>query len=154
ARTKPAYEDVATKFFEHFIFIADAMTHMGEERRGLWNEEDGFFYDMLHHPDGQCTPMRIRSFVGLIPLFAVATIDKEILDHLPRCRRRMEWFLKYRPHMTQNIASLVEPGQAGCRLLAITNRDRLRRVLTRMLDPNQFLSDYGIRSLSREYLDH
>lgn len=154
ARTQPAYEDVATKFFEHFIYIADAMTHMGTDRRGLWNEEDGFFYDVLHHSDGRSTPLRIRSFVGLIPLFAVATIDADVLEHLPHFRKRMQWFLKYRPQLTQNIASLSEPGQQGRLLLAIANREKLTRVLSYMVNPGTFLSDYGLRSLSQEHRDH
>ena len=151
ARSKPAYEDVATKFFEHFIYIADAITHLGEEHRGLWDPEDGFFYDMIHLPGGRHIPLKLRSFVGLIPLFAVETLEADFLQKLPRFKRRMEWFIKYRPQLIDNIASLATPGTQGRLLLSIVNQSQLSRVLSRMLDPDQFLSDYGLRALSKEY---
>jgi hypothetical protein len=152
ARTDRAYEDVATKFFEHFIYIADAIVNLSGEGFSLWNEKDGFFYDHLHLPDGRHLPLRIRSFVGLIPLFAVETFEPDLLEMLPRFRQRMEWFIQYRPHLVENIASLTEPGQCGRRLLSLVSRSQLERVLPRMLDENQFLSDYGLRSLSRQHL--
>jgi hypothetical protein len=151
ARTNPAYEDVATKFFEHFIYIADAITKLGRGQHGLWDPEGGFFYDVLHLPDGQHVPLKLRSFVGLIPLFAVETLEPDLLEKLPRFRRRMEWFIKYRPFLLENIASLTEPGPDGRLLLSIVNREQLTQVLKRMLDPAQFLSDYGLRALSKEY---
>ena len=149
ARTKPAYEDVATKFFEHFIYIADALNGVGHE--GLWDEADGFFYDQIHLPDGRYLPLKLRSFVGLIPLYAVETLDPALLEKLPRFRRRMAWFIKYRPELVSHIASLTEPGENGRLLLSLVNRGQLERILKRMLDPAQFLSQYGIRSLSKEY---
>ncbi|MFN8486007.1 MAG: hypothetical protein U0350_00365 [Caldilineaceae bacterium] len=150
ARTRPAYEDVATKFFEHFIYIADAINNvMGYE--GLWNEADGFYYDSIHLPTGHEFPLKIRSFVGLIPLYAVETLEPELLDMLPRFRRRMEWFIKYRPNLVQQIASLTTPGEGGRLLLSLVNRQPLLRILQRMLDPQQFLSDYGLRALSKEH---
>ena len=151
AQTKPAYEDVATKFFEHFIYIADAITTMVDETHGLWDVEDGFFYDVIHLPNDDHIPMRLRSFVGLIPLFAVETFDEEMLQKLPRFRRRMDWFIQYRPHLLKNIASLTEPNDKGRYLLSIVNREQLQQVLDRMLDPAEFLSDYGLRSLSKIY---
>jgi hypothetical protein len=151
ARTKPAYEDVATKFFEHFIYIADAINGVGEE--GLWDDKDGFFYDQIHLEDGRFLPLKLRSFVGLIPLFAVETIDPALLQKLPRFRRRMDWFIEYRPELVSQIASLTEPGENGRFLLSLVNRDQLSRILQRTLDKDQFLSSYGIRSLSQEYAE-
>jgi len=156
ARTKPAYEDVATKFFEHFIYIAHALTHMhmGDEIASLWDPDDGFFYDRLHFPDGRYLPLKARSLVGLIPLFAVETLDPEQLTQLPHFRRRMDWFIKYRPHLVENIASLTEPGEGGRFLLSLVDRGMLTRILDRVFDPEEFLSDYGLRSLSRYHLAH
>ncbi|WP_420632434.1 MGH1-like glycoside hydrolase domain-containing protein [Candidatus Leptofilum sp.] len=151
ARTKPAYEDVATKFFEHFIYIADAMNSFGDG--GLWDEADGFFYDQIHLADGRYFPLKLRSFVGLIPLYAVETLEPDLLEKLPRFRRRMNWFIKYRPQLVSHIASLTEPGEDGRFLLSLVNQSQLTRILQRMLDPAQFLSDFGIRSLSKEYAE-
>ncbi|MGH2523695.1 MAG: MGH1-like glycoside hydrolase domain-containing protein, partial [Anaerolineales bacterium] len=151
ARTDLAYEDVATKFFEHFIYIADAITNLGDDGVSLWDEADGFFYDSLHTPDDRHIPLRIRSLVGLIPLFAVETLEPDLLGKLPRFRHRMEWFIKYRPNLVKNIASLTAPGEAGRRLLSIVNREQLERILPRMLDGSQFFSDYGLRALSRQH---
>jgi hypothetical protein len=154
ARSDPAYEDVATKFFEHFIFIANAISHLSGEEMGLWDPADGFFYDILHCPSDTFIPLKIRSFVGLIPLFAVATLEPDLLERLPRFRQRMEWFLQYRPYLVENIASLTVPGQDGRRLLSITNREQLAHVMQRMLDPEEFLSDFGLRALSRYHDQH
>ncbi len=151
ARYQPAYEDVATKFFEHFIYIANAINKHMDGRDGLWDEEDGFYYDLIHTPDGVRHPLRLRSFVGLIPLFAVETLEPDLLYLLPHFRRRMEWFIKYRPALAANIASLTEPGQAGRRLLSLVDARQLGRVLARMLDEGQFLSPFGLRSVSKEH---
>ena len=148
ARTRPAYESIATKFLEHFIYIAAAINEPIESG-GLWDGEDGFFYDKLHLDDGRRVPMKVRSFVGLIPLFAVETLEPDLLDLLPNFRRRMEWFLKYRPKLTAAVASLTEPGVEGRRLLTIVDRYKLERILPRMFDPSQFLGDHGLRSMSR-----
>lgn len=150
ARHDRAYEDVATKFFEHFIYIANAIGNLGDGF-SLWDEEDGFFYDVLHLPNGRHIPLKIRSLVGLIPLFAVETLEPDLLEKLPRFRQRMEWFLEYRPQLVQNIASLTAPGEGGRRLLAIADRPKLGLILPRMLDPAQFLSDYGLRALSKRH---
>ena len=154
ARGDPAYEDVASKFFEHFIYIASAINHLGGQDVSLWDPEDGFFYDVLHCSSGTFIPLKIRSFVGLIPLFAVTILDPDLLDLLPNFRRRMEWFIKYRPHLVKNIASLTNPGQGNCRLLSLINRRQLERVVQRMLDPDEFLSDYGLRALSKYHDQH
>lgn len=148
AQTDPAYEDIATKFFEHFVYIANAF-YEPEGYLGLWDEHDGFFYDNLHMPSGQHARLKTRSFVGLIPLLAVTHITPDHLAQLPHFRRRTEWFVKYRPHLLKNLTWLTRTGAAGDYLLSIVGQDRLRRVLARMLDPDEFLSDYGLRSLSR-----
>ncbi|HEX8921447.1 MAG TPA: hypothetical protein VF766_08200 [Pyrinomonadaceae bacterium] len=149
ARTDPAYEDVASKFWEHFIFIAHAMNNIGRDNVELWDEEDGFYYDVLHTREGHHIPMRVHSMVGLIPLFAVETLEPEMLEHLPGFRRRMEWFIKNRPDLTGNVASMDIPGRKERRLLSVVNQDRLRRILKKMLDEREFLSPYGVRALSR-----
>ena len=150
ARIRPAYEDVATKFFEHFIYIANAIN--GEHsNHGLWHEADGFYYDQIHTPGDERLMVRLRSFVGLIPLFAVETLGPDLLEMLPRFKQRMEWFIEYRPWLVEHLASLIEPGKEGRYLLALVNRERLPRILERMFDEAQFLSPYGLRSISREH---
>jgi hypothetical protein len=150
ALVKPSYEDVATKFFEHFIYIAQAINH-AFGGTGLWDAADGFYYDMLHTHERDLTPLRIRSFVGLIPLFAVEALEKETLQRLPRFRRRIEWFIHYRPELAANIPHMTMPGMNDRRLLSLISQTQLARILTRMLDPDQFLSEYGLRSLSKEH---
>jgi hypothetical protein len=152
ARTRPAYEDVATKFFEHFVYIADSINSRCGEK-GLWDEEDGFYYDTVHCPSGTLIPLEIRSFVGLIPLFAVETLEKTQLEALPDFKRRMEWFIEERPDLMQHLT--LDTGDAGQprMLLSLVDEDQLGRILDRMLDPDQFLSEYGLRSLSKEHED-
>jgi hypothetical protein len=144
----PVYEDIATKFFEHFLYIAHAMTDRGDKSLCLWDEQDGFFYDVLFR-GGDRTPMRVRSMVGLIPLFAVETIEPSVIEKLPGFRRRMEWFLENRPDLTNNVASMHAPGRGDRRLLSIADADQLRRILSVALDEREFLSPYGVRALSR-----
>ncbi|NOZ50221.1 MAG: glucosidase [Chloroflexi bacterium] len=153
ARSNPAYEDVATKFFEHFIYIAHAVNHLGGGGQGLWNDEDGFYYDVLHIGQ-KYLPFKIRSFVGLIPLFATALVDEELLEQLPRLRRRVAWFLTYRSDLIENVASLTTPGENGGYLLSLVSQQQLQRVVRRMLDEDAFLSPYGLRSLSKEHQAH
>jgi hypothetical protein len=153
ARHDRAYEDVATKFWEHFLYIAHAMTNRGSDGISLWNEEDGFFYDVLYLPDGRRYPLKVRSMVGLIPLFAVETLEPELLDRLPGFRRRLEWFIEHRPDLTRNVACMRTAGMAERRLLSVVTADQLRSVLAYMLDENEFLSPYGIRALSRVHRD-
>jgi len=154
ARENHAYEDVASKFWEHFLYIADAMSHRGDDGQGMWDDVDGFFYDILHLPDGTRFPMRLRSLVGLIPLFAVQTLESEWLDNLEGFERRMKWFIENRPDLTGNIASMDRPGKGARLLLSICDEQKLRRVLQYMLDENEFLSDYGIRALSKIHAQH
>jgi hypothetical protein len=149
AKEESCYEDLASKFWEHFIYIAHAMSHRGHNRMGLWNEEDGFFYDVLKLPDGSQFPLKIRSMVGLIPLFAVETLEPEVLDRLPGFKRRLEWFIDNRPDLTDNVACMRNEGMGERRLLSIADQDQLRSILKHMLDEREFLSPYGIRALSQ-----
>jgi hypothetical protein len=154
AKDDPVYEDMASKFWEHFLYIAHAMSHRGRDTMGLWNEEDGFFYDVLKLPDGTQFPMKIRSIVGLIPLFAVETLEPEVLDRLPGFKRRLEWFVDNRPDLTQDIACMKTHGMGARRLLSIANEKQLRDILRYMLDEKEFLSPYGVRALSRFHREH
>ena len=148
------YEDIATKFFEHFLYIADAMNNRIGEGIGLWDEEDEFFYDVLRVGPDNSFRLKVRSMVGLIPLFAVTTIEPAELEQLPEFKRRMEWFLKHRPQLAALVSRWMEPGMAERRLLAILRGHRMKRVLKRMLDENEFLSPYGVRALSRYHAEH
>ena len=153
ARENPAYEDVASKFFEHFVYIAHAMTQMGEEDIELWNEADGFFYDTLHLPGERARPLKVRSMVGLVPLFAVEVLEPETLAGLPRFERRMQWFIQNRPDLRHHVERQETPDGQVRRLLSLASGERLRRVLRYMLDETEFLSPYGIRALSRYHRD-
>ncbi len=150
----PAYEDVASKFWEHFVYIAYAMHHVGEEGFNLWDEEDGFFYDVLRRPDGSHEPIRIRTLVGLIPLSAVVTGDLSLLDRFPGFKRRMEWFARNRPDLMGSCASMMQRPDGTRMLFSLVTPDQLRRVLRFMLDENEFLSPHGIRSVSLYHRDH
>jgi Mannosylglycerate hydrolase MGH1-like glycoside hydrolase domain len=153
AREDPVYEDVASKFFEHFVWIADAANNIGHECIELWDEEDGFYYDVLHLPDGQSHQLKVRSVVGLIPMFAVEILEPEVVAALPGFTRRMHWFMENHPILTEHLEETpVAGGQR--RLLSLVWRDRLRRVLERMLDEAEFLSPHGIRALSRYHEEH
>jgi hypothetical protein len=153
ARENRAYEDVASKFFEHFVYICRAMNNIGGERIELWDKEDGFFYDVLHLPDGRTLPLKIRSLVGLIPLCAVETLNSELIDQLPRFKHRMQWFIENRPDFSSHVETQSQNGEVR-RFLSLVNRTRLKSVLRYMLDEREFLSPYGIRALSRYHLDH
>jgi hypothetical protein len=149
AREEPEYEDVASKFWEHFLYIANAINHLGQDRAGMWDEQDGFFYDVLHMPGGEHVPMRVRSMVGLIPLFAVETLEPHVVDKLSGFKRRLEWFIDHRRDLTRNVACMRSAGMGERRLLSIVDREQLRRVLRIMLDEREFLSPFGIRAVSR-----
>ncbi len=153
AHERPLYQDMAAKFFEHFLQIAEAMTRMGGQGVGLWNEEDGFYHDMIHLPDGRIEPLRILSVVGLIPLFAVETIEPEVLARLPVFRERLEWFLAERPEMAALVSRWNEPGRGERRLLSLLRGHRMKCLLRKALDERHFLSPFGVRSLSRAHLE-
>ena len=148
AQTQSVYEDIAEKFFEHFLIIADAMNSEREDDPGLWDEQDEFYYDQLFLPDGQRIPLQVRSIVGITPIFAVETITARTLEALPNLHRRIEWFLRNRPELAENVARIDLGGTRERRLLAIVNPDRLRSILRRVFDPKEFLSPNGIRMLS------
>ena len=154
AKDDPAYEDVASKFFEHFVYIARAMNDFGSGGVSLWDEEDGFYYDVLHLPNGAEHFLKIRSMVGLIPLFAVETLEPEIVDRLPGFKRRMQWFIDNHPDVPEHIEMTQRSARGVRRLLSLVSRKQLKRVLSRMLDETEFFSPYGIRALSRYHLDH
>ncbi len=154
ARDNPAYEDVASKFFEHFVYIAHAMHDRGGEGIALWDEEDGFYYDVLHVPGSKPFPMRIRSLVGLIPLLAVETLEPDIVDKLHGFRRRMQWFIDNRPEFREHVETQERRGSGPRRLLSIVTREQLPRVLRFMLDEGEFLSPHGIRAVSQVHRDH
>jgi hypothetical protein len=154
AKTETIYEDIASKFFEHFLIIADAMNSERDDDRGLWDSEDEFYYDQLFLPDGERIPLKVRSVVGITPVFAVETLSAEMLATLPGLRKRIDWFLANRPDLAQNIARLDVGGTHDRRLLAICSPDRLRRILDKVFDEDKFLSPHGVRMLSRYHLDH
>jgi len=153
AKDNSAYEDVASKFFEHFVYICEAMNNLGGQQIELWDRQDGFYYDVLHYENGPSMRLKVRSMVGLIPLFAVETLDPKIVEKLPGFKRRMQWFIENRPGLSEHIETeATDDGPR--RFLSLANRHRLKRVLSYMLDEEEFLSPYGIRALSRYHLDH
>ncbi|WP_036484551.1 glucosidase [Myxosarcina sp. GI1] len=154
ARDNEVYEDIASKFFEHFLYIVDAMNHFGTEGSDLWNEEDGFYYDVLNLPNGKSIDLKVRSLVGLIPLLAVTTIEQETMEKLKGFSGRVDWFVNNRPQLSSNLACMEGCDNHSRRLLAIVDRERLRLLLQKMLDETEFFSDYGIRSVSRYHQEH
>ncbi|MCG3158480.1 MAG: hypothetical protein DKINENOH_05124 [bacterium] len=154
AQHNHVYEDMATKFFEHFLYIAGAMANIGGDGIDLWDQEDEFFYDVLHLPNDAHVPLKVRSMVGLIPLFAVETLEPELLDQVPEFKQRLEWFLNYRPDLASLVSRWHEPGSGERRLLSLLRGHRMKRLLKRMLDETEFLADYGVRALSRFHEDH
>ncbi|MBO0358095.1 glucosidase [Hymenobacter sp. BT186] len=154
AQTNPVYQEMASKFFEHFLYIADAMTRGGDGQFNLWDEEDGFYYDVLHTPDGVRTKLKVRSIVGLIPLFAVEVVEQDVLDGLPEFTNRATWLLANRPYLAQLVARWEEPGRNTRHMVGLLRRQRLTRILTRMLDETEFLAEHGVRGMSRYHLEH
>ena len=150
----PAYEDMAIKFLEHFLYIARAMTDMGREGIGLWDDTDHFYYDVLYLPSGQKLPLRLRSMVGVIPLFAVGIVEQELIDKHPRLWANIERYREQRPDLVSLVSQWNEQGVKGRRLFALAGVFRLTRILRRVLDESEFLSPYGVRALSRVYRDH
>src|ERR1043166_4027252 len=154
ALTSPAYEELAVKFFEHFIYIALAMDRVGVNADELWDEDDGFFYDVLRFPNGDAMRLKVRSMVGLIPLFAAAIFPGHLVDQMPAFKERAEYFVRRNSGLMENITNPLEKGVGDRRLLAPFNEQKLRRILQRMLDESEFLSPFGIRALSRYHKDH
>ncbi|KAM3098250.1 MGH1-like glycoside hydrolase domain-containing protein [Phormidesmis sp. 146-12] len=154
AKTNPVYEDIATKFFEHYLYIADAMNHIGDRDVSLWSQEDGFYYDVLHLPDDRQIALKVRSMVGLIPLFAVAILEPQTLEQLPNFKKRLEWFIQNRPDLKRNVACMETTGMKARRLFAIVSQDKLQSILQTMLNETEFLSDYGIRAISKHHAQH
>ncbi|KAG6372413.1 Six-hairpin glycosidase-like protein [Boletus reticuloceps] len=155
AKHNAVYEDIASKFFEHFIFIADAMTYMsGDNERSLWNEEDGMYYDAIQFEPGNSTQLPVRSLVGLIPLYATLVLEPAVLSRFPGFKKRVEWFIDHRPEVSaRNMANMKVSGRGERRLLALASKERLVRILEKMLNEDEFLSEYGIRSLSKLHKD-
>jgi hypothetical protein len=151
ALTDHVYEDIASKFFEHFLYIAEAMTNIGGDGIGLWDDEDEFYYDVLHLSGGERIPLRVRSLVGLIPLFAVEVLDASVFARLPRFNARTHWFLEHRPHLARLVSRWHDASTGERHLLSLLRGHRMKRLLNRMLDETAFLSDFGVRSLSKFY---
>jgi hypothetical protein len=153
AMSDPDYVDMALKFTEHFMWIASSMTHLGGET-GMWDEDDGFFYDVLRLPDGRAERLKVRSMVGLLPLCAATVFEGKVLANYPEVAERAVWFLESRPELCAAIHDPRKPGVAGRRLASILDEPKLRRVLATMLDESEFLSEFGIRSLSQYHEAH
>ncbi|OWZ77611.1 cytoplasmic protein [Cryptococcus neoformans Tu401-1] len=157
AKHNPTYEDIASKFFEHFLFISDAMTYPGsnEEHLSLWNEEDGFYYDAIQWGYGHSQQLPVRSMVGLMPLYATLVLEPQVIKRFPGFKKRMDWFIENRPDISErNVASLKTSGRGDRKLLALASKERLVRILEKMLDENEFLSEHGIRSMSLYHHDN
>jgi hypothetical protein len=154
AQRDRTYDQMAAKFFEHFLWIVAAMDRVGEHEDELWDEEDGFFYDVLRLPNGYATRLKVRSMVGLLSICACVVAGPDLLGAVPGLSARARWLNEHRPELTANIPTLMTPGVSGRRMVAVLDERKLRRVLARMLNEREFLSDYGIRALSREHLEH
>jgi len=150
---RPAYQDMASKFFEHFLHIAGALANIGGDGTQLWDDEDAFFYDILHTPDGNSTRLKVRSMVGLIPLYAVEVLEPHYLERLPLFKKRVEWVLANRPDLAALISRWNEHGKGETRLLSLLRGHRMKKIFSRMLDESEFLSEYGIRALSKYHKD-
>jgi hypothetical protein len=154
AKRDPVYEDVATKFFEHFVYIGAAINHEGRLSRGLWNDEDGFYYDVLRLPDGRHIPIRAQTAAGLIPIFAAAVADREAIASFTDFSKRLRWFAKYRPELLRGLGDMTQRGVEDRVRLAIVDTERLTRILAPVLNTDAMLSDHGVRSISKYYRDH
>ena len=154
ARHNPVYEDVASKFYEHFLYIASAINKTGARMEGLWDSEDRFYYDVLSLPDGTQRAAQMRSMVGLMPLLAVETLEPDVLAALPSFTKRMQWFIDNRPELRDNVACMETEGVGDRRLLSIVGKTRLQEILQTMLDESEFFSPHGLRAISKFHARH
>jgi hypothetical protein len=154
SKENPVYQDMASKFFEHFLYIAEAMTGARTTGENMWDEEDGFYYDVLNTDDKKPQRLKVRSMVGLVPLFAVEVLDEEMMQEMPDFVKRMNWFLENRPKLAELVSHWDEPGVGKRHLLSLLRGHRMKLLLHRMLDEAEFLSPYGVRSLSRYHLEN
>ena len=154
ANQNPAYEDLASKFWEHYIYIANAVNSQHDSRKSLWDEEDGFFYDSVFSKENEEFPVRARTMVGFVPIFGASTVPADTFDQYPDFQRRRQWFIQHRPDLVESVGPMVVPGPNNNLLLGLVRPDQLRRMLGYMLDENEFFSPYGIRSVSRYHQDH
>ena len=154
SKYNPVYQDMATKFFEHFLYIAEAMDSMGLDGGSLWDDTDQFFYDVLKLPNGKCERLKVRSMVGLIPLFAVEVFDTELLESVPEFKKRLEWFLTHKPNLASLVSRWQDKNAGEKQLLSLLRGHRMKKILQRMLDETEFLSDYGIRAVSKYHEQH
>jgi hypothetical protein len=154
AQTRPPYEDIASKFFEHYVAIIDAINGLGGT--GLWAEEDGFYFDQLTTENQPPKPLKVRSIVGIVPLYAISILHKEDIERLPGFLKRLNWFLANKPELAKHISEVEtnDPSLAGSKFVALVPKDRLLRILKRLLDEAEFLSDYGVRGMSKHHRDH
>ncbi|WP_338869359.1 glucosidase [Spirosoma sp. SC4-14] len=154
AQHDPIYDELATKFFDHFLYIAGAITNIGETNTGLWDEQDAFFYDQIRMSDGSVKRMRVRTMVGLIPMFAVEILDDQLLRQRAPFLKRMEWFQTHRPDLYNQVSRYTETGVSEKRLLSLLRGFRLKSLLSKVLDETEFLSPHGVRAVSKIYRDH
>ncbi|HEX8545582.1 MAG TPA: glucosidase [Cytophagaceae bacterium] len=154
SKANSAYEDTASKFLEHFLYIAGAISNLSGSKLNLWDEADGFFYDVLNTKDGNYTPLKVRSMVGLIPLFAVETLEPHMAEKFPHFKRRLEWFLNYRPELASLVSTREVPHGGIRRRFSLLREGKLKKILKRMLDESEFLSEFGIRALSKYHNEH
>jgi hypothetical protein len=154
AQQDNTYEDMALKFMQHYLWIAAAMDRIGDNNDELWDEEDGFFYDVLRLPDGSAQRLKVRSMVGLLPLCATTVVSREFVARFPNAMDRAREFLEKHPELLVNIAPINKTGVEGRHIFSVLNEEKLRRVLSKLLDENEFLSPHGIRALSKVHQDH
>jgi hypothetical protein len=154
AEKNPVFEDLASKFWEHFVYIANSMNSLTDPQQSLWHEEDGFFYDHLTTPKCETIPIRARTMVGFVPLFGATVVDAFSCQRHPSFNRRRLWFIEHRPDLVESVGPMVTPGAHNTLILGLVRTDQLRRMLAYMLDENEFLSPFGIRSVSRYHLEH